>query len=222
MNRILLSGDDDLDNIVIDEDSEMLIELDNNSKNINIIIEKDTCLSIVEMNLNTNNNYTITLKENGRLIYNKASRDVSDRILINLDGEGASVSMNSSIVNCKNSTCHFEVRHNADSTTSLFSNHGVNTSCDELVFKIDAYVPAGSKMCKTNQQNKIINMNSGKSVILPNLIIDTDDVEAAHSAYIGNFDKDMLFYMKSRGLSDNESRKLLLGKYFKSFFLSNL
>ena len=213
MNKILLSGDDDLDNIVIDEDTELFIELEGKSKNINVIVEKDVYLSILELNTNTKNEINISLKENSRLIYNKASRDIDDRVLINLDGEGANVTLNSSVVNSDISSCLFEVRHNANNTISLFSNHGINISDKELTFKIDAYVPVGSKMCKTSQQNKIINTNCGKSIILPNLIIDTDDVDASHSAYIGNFDKEVMFYMKSRGLSDLESRKLLMNGF---------
>ena len=48
-------------------------------------------------------------------------------------------------------------------------------------------------------------LKEGKSYILPNLIVDNDEIDASHSAYIGKFDDKVIFYLMTRGLSEKES-----------------
>ena len=218
MNKLLLSSNDELNNLVIDQDSELLIRLNDEKKSLNIIVEDNFCLNILEIDNNTENDFLITLKENSRLIYNKAGKNIKDKVIVNLDGNNSSVVINSSVVSSEDSFSFFEIRHNANNTISNLSNHGVNAKNNELIFKIDAFIPVGSISCKTSQENKIININNGKSSILPNLIVDTDDVEANHSAFIGDFDKDILFYLKSRGLTLEKAKELLIS----GFLIGNL
>lgn len=44
----------------------------------------------------------------------------------------------------------------------------------------------------------------------PELLIFADDVKCAHGAAVGDLDPDALFYLRSRGLSQNEARDLLV------------
>lgn len=44
----------------------------------------------------------------------------------------------------------------------------------------------------------------------PQLEIYTDELEASHGATIGQLDEDALFYLRSRGVSETEARKMLL------------
>ena len=44
----------------------------------------------------------------------------------------------------------------------------------------------------------------------PNLEIFADDVKASHGATVGQLDADQLFYMKTRGFSDEEAKNLLV------------
>ena len=53
---------------------------------------------------------------------------------------------------------------------------------------------------------------------MPNLLVDSDDVEASHAAYIGTFDEDEKFYMMSRGLTLEECDDLLI----KAFLLNDM
>lgn len=56
-----------------------------------------------------------------------------------------------------------------------------------------------------------------KGEINPNLYIDEFDVVANHSAYIGPFPSDIIFYLKTKGIGSKESRRLLL----ESFLLND-
>ena len=78
------------------------------------------------------------------------------------------------------------------------------------MFYVNSNVLKSSNDSNSVQDNKIINMNGGKNKILPNLIVDNNLVDAAHSAYIGSFNDDVYFYLKSRGLKKENIDKLLI------------
>lgn len=218
MNRLLLNNDDIITSLAINEDTEIIMNLSNEGKDLNIILEKDTLLSIVEFSTNTKNDFKINLNENSRLVYKKVGKNINDNINIFLDGNSASLDIKNSVVSTSNTKCVFNIIHNNINTTSNLSNHGINYSTDELMFNINANINSCADNSSTNQENKIINTNSGKSNILPNLIVDNDNVNATHSAYISDFDKETLFYLKSRGISETESRNLLM----EGFLFGNL
>ena len=213
MNKIILSGEDETNNFVIESDTEIIIRSDGIQRNISFILEEDTCLRVIELSKDSKNVITFDLKENSRLIYDKVSSNPNDKIEVNLNGNLSSLELRSSLISKTDSCCFFEIRHNAGKTTSYLSNHGVNNFTNKLDLIIDAYVPSSALECITNQENKIINTRGGKSTILPNLIIDTDQVVANHSAYIGNFDEDVIFYLKSRGIDSESAIKLLMNGF---------
>ena len=49
---------------------------------------------------------------------------------------------------------------------------------------------------------------------IPNLEIDNNDVKCTHGASIGRIDREKLFYMKSRGLNEEQATR----EYVKGFF----
>ena len=218
MNKLLLNNDDEINVLVIEEDTELVIRLSNVERNINIIVEKDICLNVIEFSSDTKNYLNVTLNENSRLIYNKIGKNVEDKIKVLLDGAFSSINLHSSVINLKNVKCDFEIIHNNIDTNSYLSNHGVNASFEQMAFNVDCKINKCADSAITNQENKIINTNCGKSIILPNLIVDNDDVSASHSAYISDFDEEIIFYLKSRGISEENSRELLMN----GFLLGNL
>ena len=76
----------------------------------------------------------------------------------------------------------------------------------------------GIKLPTLEKDNKIIDINNGKNFISPNLLVDNDLINANHSAYIGKFKKDVVFYLKSRGIRDKECNSLLI----KGFLLEKM
>jgi Fe-S cluster assembly protein SufD len=49
----------------------------------------------------------------------------------------------------------------------------------------------------------------------PNLEIFADDVKASHGATVGQLDSEQLFYMKSRGFSENEAKEILVEAFIR-------
>ena len=80
-------------------------------------------------------------------------------------------------------------------------------------YNVEGIVDKEFSNCICNQENQIINLKSGKSKISPILKIDNYNVDSNHSAYIGRFSEEKLFYMMSRGLSRKKAYCLLLNGF---------
>ena len=78
-----------------------------------------------------------------------------------------------------------------------------------MFFTINGCVPKKLTNIICNQKSKIINYNLGNSKIIPNLIIDSNDIIANHSAYIGEIGEEEKFYMESRGINSNDIKKAI-------------
>ncbi len=150
------------------------------------------------------------LNENSHLVVYHYNIDKNIEIEIYLDGEHAEVEYHFSTINYKNNSLTMQIYHNNKKTVSNVFNHGVNINNNNLAFQITGKVLKKSNGCICNQENQIINLENGKSTILPNLLIDNYDVSSSHSAYIGRFKDDILFYLMSRGLDRRKSNELLV------------
>lgn len=218
MNKLLVNSEEEINNLVIEEDTELVFNFKDTSRDIYIVVEDNICLNIVDISFNTSNKINITLKNDSRVIYNKFSINSGDYIYTLLDGEYSNVVINNSVVNNDDTKMKFVIEHNNTNTFSNLSNHGVNNSSGTLYFNVDSKINRSASLACADQENKIINLVKGDSKILPNLLVDNYDVSASHSAYISDFDKESMFYLKSRGISDNEARRLLL----EGFLIGNL
>ena len=212
MNKLLVNSEEEINNLVIEEDTELVFNFKDTSRDIYIVVEDNICLNIVDISFNTSNKINITLKNDSRVIYNKFSINSGYYIYNFLDWEYSNVVIND------DTKMKFVIEHNNTNTSSNLSNHGVNNSSGTLYFNVDSKINRSASLACANQENKIINLVKGDSKILPNLLVDNYDVSASHSAYISDFDKKSMFYLKSRGISDNEARRLLL----EGFLIGNL
>ena len=218
MNKLLVNSEEEINNLVIEEDTELVFNFKDTSRDIYIVVEDNICLNIVDISFNTSNKINITLKNDSRVIYNKFSINSGDYIYTLLDGEYSNVVINNSVVNNDHTKMKFVIEHNNTNTSSNLSNHGVNNSSGTLYFNVDSKINRSASLACANQENKIINLVKGDSKILPNLLVDNYDVSASHSAYISDFDKESMFYLKSRGISEKDARRLLL----EGFLIGNL
>ena len=157
------------------------------------------------------------LKENAKLVVYQYGINISNNIVINLDGENSSVEYHYSNINKENNRYNILVNHNASNTVSNIYNHGLNVFNNNLDYNVTGKVLATSNNCICNQENQIINLENGNSTILPNLLIDNYNVISNHSAYIGKFKDEILFYLMSRGISKKSGYELLI----KSFLINS-
>lgn len=209
MNKLIIDNVLELSDLIITEDTELLINLKDSNELIHIDVMDNMCLYVLEFGNNTKNKVEYNLKENSRVIVNKISVNTNDKVYINLNGENANIIYNTSIINTLNNTYYQMINHNCSNTTSNVSNHAINISDNNFTFDIDAKVFNESNNCVTNQDNKIINNNCGKNEIKPNLFVDNNLIDATHSAYIGSFNPKVIFYLQTRGITKEQIDKLL-------------
>lgn len=169
-------------------------------------------LYVIDNNESRDYNYKIV---EDTIIYH-FSINSSSKVNIDLDKEGVSLYYYYSDINYEDNSFEIVVNHNKSNTHSEVINHGVNVLEKTLNFKVDGVVLKKSSKCICNQDNQIINMSNGKSTIFPNLLIDNYDVDSNHSAYIGKFRDEDIFYMESRGISRDACNRLLLNGFLIS------
>lgn len=164
----------------------------------------------------TNQDVIYNVSENSKLVVYQYGINIDNNIIINLNGENASVEYHYSTINYDDHKYKIDVNHNNSKTISNTYNHGINVFDNKLDFDITGNVLNKSGKCECNQRNQILNISDGKSTILPKLLIDNFDVISSHSAYIGKFKDEILFYLMSRGISEKVSYDLLI----KSFLVN--
>lgn len=145
----------------------------------------------------------------------KTNKEMS---IINLNGENAKINYNLKTISKDFEKYNFLVYHNAKKTVSNIINNGVNILNGQLEFNVSSFVTKGTIGCDISQNNRIINLTNNTCMIKPNLFIDENDVVANHSALIGTFSFDDIFYLMSRGIEKKEAEGLLL----KGFLLKNI
>ncbi len=190
-----------------------------------IIVDNDSIILQNEnyLDIEKNKDVTLYLFGEGKTIINVLEDckltvyhlgvDISNDIQINLNGKNSEVKYYYSVVNYQDNVLKIVINHNSSNTYSNVYNHGVNVLDKSLRFEVSGVVPKNILGCSCNQENRIINMSNGKSMICPNLLIDYFDVSSSHAAYIGKFSDDVLFYLMSRGISREKSYSLLIKSF---------
>lgn len=197
-----------MNNIVIESDSNIVSDvLDGSTYNI----RKN---SVVKINLDNSKyeNTTFNLDENVHLVINKIynEKEVNEEVTINLNGINSKIDYNFSTKIYNNQKYVININHNNKNTISNVINHGVVMNDSKLLFEVNSSIKKGNNKSKLNQESRIIVMSKNNSIIKPNLFIDEYDVDAVHSAAIGKFNKNEIFYLMTKGISKEESINLLI------------
>lgn len=133
--------------------------------------------------------------------------------IVNLDGENSEFNSYLKSISKDKEKYDMMIYHNNKKSKSNIVNNGLTIENGNIIFNVTSVVFNGIKECYVNQNNHIINLNNKKSQINPNLLIDENDVIANHAAYIGNFKKQILFYLQRLGINKDEAIKLLVGGF---------
>lgn len=212
MNKIAVNNDINEEIIVLDKDT--IITNENDTKNVRYVIKKD----IKVFQYIKNGNMKITYEVSNNFTLNIFAIDASLEIDLNLNKENININYNYSTLNKKDNVYKININHNEKNQVSKITNHGINLENNDLKFIVNTIVPKKSIKIETSQDSKIILLNDRSGEICPNLIIDNHDIEANHSAYIGDFKSDEIFYLRARGLTLEEAKRLLA----KSFIIGGM
>ncbi|HMO05965.1 MAG TPA: Fe-S cluster assembly protein SufD [Kiritimatiellia bacterium] len=107
-------------------------------------------------------------------------------------------------------------QHSAPNTYSNLLYKGAVKDKGHSVYQgIIGASPGAIKVDAYQMNNNLVLNNGAKADSLPGLKIDADDLKCSHGSTMGNLDPDQLFYLKSRGLSEVEARRMLVLAFFE-------
>ncbi len=130
---------------------------------------------------------------------------------IDLDGAGASFEAGGVFVGSDSDHCVVDLttRHNVPDCTSSSMVKGVVSGKATGEFRGHVYVAPDAQRTDARQQSRNIELGDNAHVITkPQLEIYADDVKCSHGATVGQIDDDAVLYMRQRGLSEAEARRL--------------
>ncbi|MGD9639348.1 MAG: Fe-S cluster assembly protein SufD [Alphaproteobacteria bacterium] len=137
---------------------------------------------------------------------------------VNLAGEGAKAVVNGAYMGAEHQisdiTCCIE--HNASYTCSDQIIRGLVAGDSKAVFQGKIFVNRGTAKVDGNQNHKALLLSKNAEVdCKPELEIYADDVKCSHGATTGFLDKDAMFYLRARGVSENDAQKMLAAAFLK-------
>jgi hypothetical protein len=107
-------------------------------------------------------------------------------------------------------TYYVSFYHHAKHTYAKMENYGVCEDESSLNFFGTSSIERGAKTSATHQSAKIMVFDEKcKAKASPILCIDENDVEASHAAVVGQINEDHIFYLTSRGIEEDEAKKLI-------------
>lgn len=112
-----------------------------------------------------------------------------------------------------------EAIHPADHTNSSLLYKTVMQGRSHSVFNGNLVIPAGVKHVDSYQSNhNILLSKKARAESMPRLVIFSEDVACEHGATVGELDEQALFFLMSRGLPEQEARKMLIEGFMGEIF----
>ncbi len=138
---------------------------------------------------------------------------------VRLKEEGAELSLSGASVLVHQEQVHnfIRIHHEAPHCTShqLFKN--VINDQGRSSFDGTVIVDKGAQLTYSDQLiNNLMLSDEAHADNKPNLMIFADDVKCAHGVTVGQIDEDQLFYLKTRGLSQERAESLLTTSFVDS------
>lgn len=136
--------------------------------------------------------------------------DMDVKVTADFVGEGASATLSGLYV-CRDAgvSLQVEVRHRVGGCASRQLFKGIVSGQAKASFDGRIIVAPDAQGIKAFQENhNLLLSDSARCETRPQLEIYADDVECSHGATIGRLDEDAQFYMRSRGIPEEEAKVL--------------
>ena len=141
------------------------------------------------------------------------------RMTTNLAGQGSEARVTGGYAGGNGQHLDFDTlqEHAAEDTVSDLAFRGVLADRSTAVWRGMIKVDEGAQRTDAFQEcrNMLLSSDAHADAI-PGLEILADDVACTHAAAVAQVDKDQLFYLNSRGLSDDDSRSLVVEGFLQA------
>ncbi len=173
-----------------------------------IVIKEDTIINAV--NLHNNMNLTIVVEEECNLELNLFDYAVS--LEINLDIElhdRSTLTLNGAFISEIKYELNVDAKLYGDNIYACVDIRGVNEREGTVKINMNGTVAGETHGNVLNEYAKVLNKSELSNVLIPNLIVNTNDVEANHGVSIGSIDEKELFYLMSKGIDRHNAVKII-------------
>lgn len=183
--------------------------------------------SIVELNIiedticNISKEYdvkelSINLKKNVKLIINHYKEIENTSLNINIKQENNSeFEYNHSFINKGIYDLNINIILEHNECKNTINIHGISDNGLSNII-VDGKVNENTLNNELYENIKMLNINNGKSKIIPNMYINTKNVIANHAATISDINKDYLFYINQRGIKTCDAIKLIIDGFLEN------
>ena len=173
------------------------------------------------------NNVHAQLDKNSKFISNSlinSEGQARNEVRVNLLGQGSSSNINVLMMGAKKSM-HETLTKVKHATKNTKSEQIIRTILDEhsrgsFQGKIRVDEGADGTLAEMSGKSLLLS-NDARINSKPELEILADDVKCSHGVTVGTLSKEQLFYLQSRGIPENQARKLLINS-FSNTIINNI
>ncbi len=188
--------------VVIDSSASLVLEPGVKA----VVFEKPTSEMTIE----------VTLKENSELTFiSICNTSTNTKRTITLQGKGSAYSEHTILVGKGNDKIDITstVINEAKESKAKVEVRGVLDGNSQAHVVGNMRVKHGACKSDSRLSQHLLLLDNARAEAFPYLEIDENDVTAGHAATVRPIDPEHLFYLRSRGLSENEARALLVQSF---------
>lgn len=190
-------------------------DLDKYNDSAHLVIKGDTVVNAI--NLHNNMHLFIKLDKNSSLVFNMFDYAVSLEVKIELEAyDGSTFTINSAFIAENKYDLTIETKLYGDDIYGTVNIRGVNEANGIVKVVMNGTVAGETHGNVLNEYAKVLNKSDQSNVLIPNLIVNTNDVEANHGVSIGSIRKDELSYLMSKGIKKSTAIKIIEEGFIKS------
>jgi len=157
----------------------------------------------------------IFLEPHSHLLYNRLNQDIHHFHVDIHSTEDSYVEFNYSLLTSKKSDIVFSSSQTGNRNVSHIHFCGVTKDSGQIISKATSSVSFETKDNVVEENLRILALNDAENSICPNLLVSSDSVSAYHNTVISSVDKEYLFYLNSKGISNKEATKLIVDGFLK-------
>ena len=199
------------DNIVLDNE---IVELEFKTLKCNLTIKGSVCINY----LNNNNleELNITLLDGSKLLYNKYTKDIKNLKINIQENNDTTLEFNYSLYQSIKASIILDSKVLGNNNKCSMNVYGVSDKDGAIVVNATGSVLENIKDNDLLENIRILLLNDSENVIVPNLLVGSNEVSVNHNATISSLDTNYLYYLNSKGLSYEDAKKLIVKGFLKS------
>lgn len=213
MNKIIIDKENNID--IKDNVVEIYIKV----PKLTIEVQGRVLLNEISNTLNENLELTLNIHENSSLIYNRFIKhnNMNNHIIINQTTNSKAI-INYSFIALDSCRLTVDSLINGNNNETEINIRSVTENQGKVKITSTADV---KKLVRDNnllENIKVLLLNNEESIIIPNLLVSSNEVTVNHAATLSSIDKNYLFYLNSKGIANSSAINLIK----KGYLLNNL